>query len=310
MRIATIRSGQIESTHMVSIVATDGSGHVIDTWGEQDITFFYRSVVKPFQATVAQEAGANLGPEQLAIACASHGGYPIHLGLVEVNLSQVGLNSDSLRCPPAWPRAPEAKDLLIAAGHRRPRRLFHNCSGKHSGWLAASVASGWPLDDYLGPFHPIQQRVSALLKEVTGVNPEPAGIDGCGAPTLRGELTGLARAFGTLAVDPRFAEAALAVHRFPALVSSNNLPDGRFAAWWGGPVKVGAQGLIAAGRDGIGIAAKSHEGSMPIAVVGIVEAIRQLGLLPMVAQDALEDVARIPIYGGGQRVGTIEPVPG
>ncbi len=308
MRIATIRSGQIESTHNVSMVAVDGNGHVIETWGEKGITFFYRSAIKPFQATVSREAGADLPPEQVAITCSSHGGYPLHLGLVEANLAAAGLTVDALRCPPAWPRDSGAKDLLLTQGHRHPTRLFNNCSGKHSGWLAAASAQGWPVATYLEPSHPIQQRVVALVKEVTGVDPEPFGVDGCGAPTMRGELTGLARSFGRLSSEPRFADIALAMKRFPAVVSSNTLAEGKFAAWWGGPVKGGAEGLIAAGRNGFGIAAKSHEGDVDIAIVGLLEALRQLGLLSQTAEEALIDVAKIPVLGGGRRVGTIEPI--
>jgi L-asparaginase II len=137
---------------------------------------------------------------------------------------------------------------------------------------------------------------------------EPMGIDGCGAPTLRGELTGLARAFGRLTIEPRFAAAATAMKRFPALLSSNTLNEGKFAAWWGGPVKGGAQGLIAAGRHGIGIAAKSHEGNVEIAIAGMLEAIDRVGLLAQVAAEALVDVAQIPVLGGGRQVGTIEPI--
>lgn len=308
MRIATIRSGQIESTHEVSVVAVDGHGHVIESWGEPRLTFFYRSAIKPFQATVSRESGADLPPEQIAITCSSHGGYPLHLGLVTANLTHAGLTADALRCPPAWPRETGAKDLQLTQGHHRPTRLFNNCSGKHSGWLAGSVAQGWPVDTYLEPSHPIQQRCVALVKEVTGVDTEPLGVDGCGAPTGRGELTGLARAFSHLSDEPRFAAIALAMKRFPAIVSSNTLAEGKFAAWWGGPVKGGAQGLIAAGRNGIGIAAKSHEGNVDIAIVGLLEAIRQVGLLSQTAQDALADVAKIPVLGGGRRVGTIQPI--
>ena len=96
--------------------------------------------------------------------------------------------------------------------------------------------------------------------------------------------------------------------RFPAVLSSNTLSEGKFAAWWGGPVKGGAEGLIAAGRNGIGLAAKSHEGNVDIAIVGLLEAIRQSGLLSQVAEEALVDVARIPVLGGGRQVGTIEPI--
>jgi L-asparaginase II len=307
VRLATIRSGEVEATHDVSIVATDETGGVIGTWGDPDMTFYYRSVVKPFQATVSLEHGADLSPEELAVTCASHGGYPIHLGLVESILKHAALDATALQCPPAWPRDPEAKDLLIGAGHKQMKRLFHNCSGKHAGWLAACAAQGWPINTYLDRSHPLQQRVLSVIEEVTGVD-IVVGVDGCGAPTSRGNLRGLARAFGKLSVDGRFRQARLATHRFPALVASNTLPDGRFAAWWGGPVKVGAQGLIAAGRNGIGIAAKSHEGAMPIAVAAVAEAATRLGLLSQVARDALEDVMRIPVLGGGRRVGTIAPI--
>lgn len=308
MRLATVRSGEIESTHEVSIVATDTNGRVIRSWGEQDLSFFYRSAIKPFQATVTLEAGAELTPEQLAVTCSSHGGYPIHRGLVMTTLVDAGLSEDDLQCPPLWPRDAAARDLLVAAGHRQPRPLFNNCSGKHSGWLAAAAGQGWSTSTYLEISHPIQQRVVAIIKEVTGTDPEPIGVDGCGAPTMRGHLTGLARAFGTLSIDTRFAAPALAMKRFPALVSSNNLNEGKFAAWWGGPVKGGAQGLIAAGRNGFGLAAKSHEGDVDKAIAGLIEALRQLAMLSTVAQDALVDVTRVPVLGGGRQVGTIEPI--
>ncbi len=290
------------------MVATDEQGNVAGAWGDQGVTFFYRSAIKPFQATITLEAGANLTEEQTAIACSSHGGFPIHLALVEANLTGAGLTVDDLQCPKAWPRDILAKELAIIAGHRKPTRLFHNCSGKHSGWLAAAAAQGWPTATYLERSHPLQERITDIIKEVTGVDPEPVGVDGCGAPTLRGELTGLARAFGRLSTEPRFGRAATAMKRFPALVSSNTLNEGKFAAWWGGPVKGGAEGLIAAGRHGIGVAAKSHEGNVDIAIVAMMEAMGRLGLLSQAATDALVDVAKIPVLGGGRKVGTIEPI--
>ncbi len=308
MRFATIRSGHIESTHDVSVVMTDEGGRVLNSWGDPDIRFFYRSAIKPFQATVTLEAGAELSDEQVAITCASHGGLPVHLALVTTNLTAAGLDATALQCPPAWPRDPAGKEILLTAGHNKPTRIYHNCSGKHSGWLAAAAASGFSTAGYLDRDHPIQQRVIATVEEVTGVAADPIGVDGCGAPTPRGALTGLARAFGRLSVDPRFSRAAAAMRRFPALVSSSNLNDGRFAGWWGGPVKVGAQGLIAAGRHGIGIAAKSHEGNVEIATAAMAEALGREGFLSAAATEALTDVARIPVLGGGRRVGTIEPI--
>jgi len=309
IRLATVRSGQIESTHDVSVVITDTTGRVTELWGD-DHEFFYRSAIKPFQATVSLEAGARLSPENTAIACSSHGGFPIHLALVEANLAAAGLTTAALRCPPAWPRDEAAKELAMIRGHHQPTTLFNNCSGKHSGWLAACIAQGWPTETYLDPAHPIQQRVMALVEEMAEIPVRPVGIDGCGAPTLRGRLTGLARAFARLSVEPRLSAAATAMRRFPALLSSNNLNEGRFAAWWGGPVKGGAEGLIAAGRNGIGVAAKSHDGHVDIALAAMMEAIDRVGLLSDAARHALSDVARPPVLGGGRRVGAIEPIAG
>ncbi len=309
MLLATVRSGEIEATHDVSIVAVDETGNEIRSWGERGVTFFYRSAIKPFQATITLEAGADLTPEQLAVVCASHGGYPTHLALVASILADAGLGPGDLQCPEAWPRDGQAKDLLIAAGHRRQQRIYHNCSGKHAGWLAASATAGQPTATYLEPAHPLQQRVFSLIEEVTRTKADPIGVDGCGAPTPRGNLGGLARAFSTLSTEPRFERARLAMHRFPALVATNTMADGEFAAWWGGPVKVGAQGLIAAGRHGIGIAAKSHEGSIEIATAAIAEAARQLRLLSVAAEEALADVRMIPVLGGERRVGSIQPIP-
>ena len=123
---------------------------------------------------------------------------------------------------------------------------------------------------------------------------------------MRGNLLGLARSFSLLSVEQRFERAATAMKRFPAIVSSNTLNEGKFAAWWGGPVKGGAQGLIGAGRHGVGVAAKSHEGNVEIAIAAMMEVIRRVGLLSQAAADDLVDVARIPVLGGGRQVGTIE----
>jgi L-asparaginase II len=309
MRAGTIRSGLVEAEHPISAVAVDDAGRVLAAWGDPERTTFLRSAAKPFQATVSQESGAALPPEWLALACASHGGQPVHLAVVRAMLDEVGLSPAHLRCPPAWPLSEGARDRAVAAGHRHPARLFHNCSGKHAAMLRACRAQGWPEDTYPHPDHPLQRAIVGLVTELTGIEASPVGIDGCGLPVMRGTLRGLARGFATLTTQPRFAEVVAAMSRFPALVADNERPDGRIGAWWGGPLKVGAQGLIAAGRHGIGFAVKAHDGSSSVAAVGMMEAIRQLGLLPTFAQDALADVAAPPVLGGGEPVGATTVLP-
>lgn len=222
-------------------------------------------------------------------------------------LGDVGLDETSLQCPPEWPLAQGARRALLASGHRRPQRVHHNCSGKHAALLRACIANDWDPAEYLNPDQPLQRKIHELITKVTGVEATPVGVDGCGASVMRGTLRGLAQAFATLSVEPRFAATADAMHRFPSLVADNLREDGRLARWWAGPLKVGAEGLIAASRRGVGIAVKSRDGSGQIAALAMVEVLRRLGMLPAAALEAITTVAEPPVLGGDRRVGAIEP---
>jgi L-asparaginase II len=302
----SVRSGLAEEHHEGAVAAVVGDT-LVAVWGDAHEPLFYRSAVKAFQATVSQESGADLVPEHLAVACSSHGGHPAHLGIVTAMLADAGLDESALRCPPSWPLSTAAERRLRDAGHRVPRRLYHNCSGKHAAMLRACVARGWPIDTYTHPDHPLQRAVIDLVAGVTGVSSQPVGVDGCGLPTLRGSVAGLARAFSVLTTEPRFAAAASAMSRFPSLTGDNLRPDGELGAWWGGPVKVGAAGLIGLGRDGLGIAAKARDGSGAAAVVGALEAARLLGALSPAMENGLREVARPTVFGGGAAVGETAP---
>jgi L-asparaginase II len=303
----TMRAGIAEAWHHGSAVAVDREGTVLFSLGETTFPIYYRSAIKPFQATASLRAGADLVPEHLALACASHGGQPAHVAIVRAMLHGVGVTDSALRCPASWPLSPRARDRLIAAGANQPRPLFHNCSGKHAGFLRACVQSGWSTADYLAPDHPLQRSILEIVADATGADPHPLAVDGCGAPVLAGTIEGLATGFARLSVDPQFRPVATAMTRYPALVADSSRPDGRLAAWWGGPLKVGAQGLVAASRSGVGIAVKSHEGSRTIAVLVLMAVMDRLGLMPDAARAALEDVARPAVHGGGRRVGFITP---
>ena len=304
MEVLTVRSGLVEAADRVDVVAVDADGRELDRSGDPDHPLYYRSTVKPLQAHVALELGARLDPERLAVACSSHGGFPVHVGLVAGILEDAGLGEGHLRCPPAWPLAARARDEAHRRGERRPRRTYHPCSGKHAAWLAACVASGLPTADYLDPSHPLQRRVAEVVADATGVDPTPCGVDGCGAPTWRGTVRGLARAFARLLDD--HPEPAAAMSRFPALVADALRPDGRLAMWWGGPVKVGAAGLVAAGRFGVGLAAKSRAGRADHAVVALIRVARRLGLLTDAMRDDLGEVVSPPVWGGDRVVGSVE----
>ena len=280
---------------------------MIGSSGDIDRPFYIRSSAKPFQATVSQEAGADLTPLEMAVACASHRGFPAHIALVSSMLRVAGLDESALQCPPSWPLASGASRLVVRQGGSEPRRVWHNCSGKHAGFLRACVAAGWPTESYLSPDHTLQRRVVAFVSELGEHQVEPVGVDGCGAPVLRTTVRAMALMFAKLATEHRLAHARAAMHQYPALVAANGEGDTEIAITLDGVAKGGAAGCVGVGlRDRLGLAVKSWDGLGAVANLGAAAALDQIGALTPTALTALESTMRPPVFGGGRPVGHLE----
>lgn len=308
MQFERVRSGLAETVHDVDVIAIDTDGRELFASGDPDRVFFHRSAIKPFQALAGHRLGLRLPSEHLAVACSSHGGHPVHVAIVREMLLCHGHTASDLRTPPSWPLAPAARDALANRGHVEPLPIFHNCSGKHAAWLAACTVADFDPRSYTEPDHPLQRAVVDVVADMTGAAVAPLGIDGCGAPTMRGTARGLARAFARLSTDAELRPIATAMATHGALVADNVRNDGRFAANWGGPSKVGAEGVFAASRLGVGIAAKARDGTDGIAVAAVMAAAGRLGMLPDGTRQWLDDVARPPVLGGTTRVGSLRLV--
>jgi L-asparaginase II len=234
IRVTVRRGDVVEAVHRVHAATTDG-----ESWGNPDLTFFFRSSSKPIQAIPFVEGYEDLGDDEIAIACASHRAEPAQLAAVWKVLARAGATAD---------------DLENGLQEGRPEgKVGHNCSGKHAGMLAACRAHGWPLHPYRDPAHPLQQRIAELL------GGEQLAIDGCGVPTFS---TSLAAAAALLTRTPQRIRDAMRAR--PELVGSERgsvdtelmrLRDGWIA-------KGGAEGLFcAAHADGRGIALKAEDGA-------------------------------------------------
>ena len=305
MRIGAVRSGLVEARHDVSVVAAtiDGTVASFGTLGEP---FFLRSAAKPFQAAVSQQLGAGLGTEQLAVASASHGGQPVHIAYARAMLEEVGLDESHLLCPPSRPSVLAADRRAAARGDSEERSIFHNCSGKHAAMLRACQAQGWSLH-YTDEDHPLQQRNLEFFEEMTGCDPRPVGVDGCGVPTLRCTVTGLAGAFAKVATAPEMAEVAAAMYRYSSLTGDGDRGDTRLSRWGSSTVKIGAMGCIGvAHQSGVGVAAKCWSGDFGVALMGVIAMLRHLSLLSDYPFEALADEAAPPVLGGGRPVGAFE----
>lgn len=300
-----IRSGVVEAEHHGAVAAVGAGGGLVAAYGDVDRRFFSRSSVKPFQAVISIEAGARFTDTELAVVCSSHGGLPAHLAFVRQILQKSGLDQSALQTPPAYPLSPRGRDMAVRGGARSPERIFHDCSGKHAGWLAACVAAGWPTDSYLDPKHPLQQRVAAIIGDVTSEDVGSPGVDGCGAPVFEVSTRGLATAFARLGSDDRFARAWTAMHRYPALASYNGRIDQRIATALNAVAKVGAEGCIGVSLpNGLGLAAKAWDGSFRGLGAGITGALGVLGLTVGVSGRYVEEDQ--VVLGGARPVGHVE----
>jgi L-asparaginase II len=305
-----VRSGLVEAMHPVSAVAVDHSGTVIASLGDHlDREFYMRSAVKPLQATVSQRNGAALGVEQLAIAASSHSAFPVHVAHVTDMLLGVGLGYEHLLCPPDRPARSSADRVWAAMGRVDEEPVFHNCSGKHAAMLRACVASDWSLE-YTDPDHPLQREIVEVASAAAGRSVTPTGVDGCGLPTLRSDVTGLARVFSSLVNDAEYAEATRASARFTPLTVDGFRPEAVLARWVPCVVKGGAAGCIGLGmlEHGIAFAAKSWTGDSAPAVMALIELMDRVGVIPRDQRAQLETIARPEVLGGGRPVGTMQPL--
>lgn len=306
MIAAVTRSGLDEAFHDGCVVAVDAEGGVIGSYGDTDRPFFVRSAAKPFQASVSVELGADLAPEHLALACASHDGTPTQVAIVRAILGDGGLDEGDLRCPPDRPAAGSADREWAAGGVLDRRRVFHNCSGKHAAMLRACVAQGWDPSTYLEPAHPLQQAMHRRMADVGMLVDPEVGVDGCGAPVFRVSALSLGRAFTRLNTDSH-DRVRTAMHRYPALVSGYGNADAVIAVAFDAVAKRGAEGLLAVAARGRGaLVIRCWDGSERAVAVAMLAALQQLGWVN--ERTPFIDRLRQPVRGGEAIVGSVRAV--
>ena len=218
------RGGILEGWHNGHAVVCDEKGEIIEAWGDPEAIIFPRSSCKMIQALPLLESGAaaraGLSDAQLALACASHNGAALHVGMVADWLKAEGLGEADLRCGAHVPYDETERDRLTCA-HEKPCQMHNNCSGKHAGFLtlARHLKAG---PEYVEIDHPVQRAIRAATDEVTGLESPGYGIDGCSAPNFATSVHGLARAMGYFAAAPEGGSARdRAAHRLTRAMAAN-----------------------------------------------------------------------------------------
>ena len=305
----TRRSGCDESVHFGGIVGLSSNGDVAFAVGDPMAAIYPRSSNKPMQAVAMVRAGLSLPPELLALVCASHDGTPMHLDAARQILATAGLDERSLANTADLPLDDaSAKAVLRAGGDATALQM--NCSGKHSGMVVTCAINSWPVDaSYLSPDHPLQQRITATIDELTGEPHVHVGVDGCGSPAHVISLVGLARGFRSIATGAAGRsgdDVYQAMTRHPEMVGGVARDVTHFMrAVPGLMAKDGADGVFAAALpDGRTVAMKIADGANRARPPVMVAALRTLG----VDTSEIEPLVTQWILGHGAHVGEVRAI--
>jgi L-asparaginase II len=276
--VEVLRGPLVESLHRGAVAVVDAEGRSVLTLGDVGRPVYPRSAVKPLQALPLIESGAadryGFGPEELALACASHGGEPAHVAVATRMLAAAGLDVAALECGAHWPsHQPSAQALARAGG--APTALHNNCSGKHAGFVCVACALGVDYHGYVTRSHRVQREVRAAIEDLAGVglSEDVCGVDGCSIPTWAVPLPALATAFARFATGhglaPRRAQAARRLREActakPFYVAGTGRFCTRLMELLGSRalVKTGAEGVFcgALPDQGLGFAVKCDDGA-------------------------------------------------
>ena len=320
--VVVTRGGATESHHAVHAAIVRHDGTLIGGARDPGYVTYWRSCAKPFQVMPLLEGGGfdqiGWGEEELALACASHGGEPEHVALAHGMLRDIGLEEGDLACGPHEPLSARGAKIVREAGGRCTR-LHNNCSGKHAAMLAAAQMHGAPPQGYERAEHAVQQACTAAVSVWTGIPADSLqlAVDGCGVVVYGLPLEHMARAYA------RFAHAAAQGHDVPSrivralrahpfLFGGTDRFDTQVLDATQGRVlaKIGAEGVhtVALLDEGIGFAIKVEDGAQRAQHTAVIRLLQQLGALGDVLPESLAEYLVKPLRNTrGELVGDVRP---
>src|SRR2546423_2770868 len=327
--VEVTRGPIVESRHRGHLVAVDGQGKMVTSMGGPKPVTFIRSSGNPFQAIPLVPSGAadhfGFTQQEIAIACGSHSGEPIHVETVRSMLKKIDLDESALKCGVHEPFSVDAAREL-ARNQQSPSVVKNSCSGKHAGMLALARHLGAPTATYDQPSNAVQRLILKTIATFSGLEAGeiPVGTDGCGVPVFGISVQAMALSYARLVQPPESFSPAIrdacarlvqAMIAFPEMVggTKDRLDTELIRAAQGRLIsKIGAEGVYTVGvlpcadwPKGLGFAGKIEDGDdrrpRPPAVI---EALRQLRVLGDAELSALSSYSPTPITNRrGERVG-------
>ena len=287
LKVLVKRGSSVESTHRAHASICDTKGRILMKAGSSEYETFIRSALKPFQALPFLTSGAsekfNLDNKTLALACGSHCGSSNQARTAFKLLWNADIDIEKLKCP---------------IPSNRESNLQHNCSGKHSAFLATCKKMNWDLESYLMGHHPLQREIFRRVSELLKIPAEEliAERDDCGAPTLLLRLSQMAILYAHLSrsEQPEFEKITRAMTSHPDLIAGEGYFDSELIKRGHSKIisKGGSEGIQCVGLlgEGIGLSIKVEDGSKRAKHAVAIHLLRQLEWITPSAIEELNEI--------------------
>ena len=289
------RGDILECLHYGTAAVVDRHG-LVSALGDCDWPCFYRSASKPIQALPTLMRGLHkeygLTEEESAIFSGSHRGDEDHERVCESILSKTGLKEEDMIMLPVWPGRADRREALIREG-KHPRKIYHNCSGKHLSLMLLARSLGEDVRDYWKRDSKTQRLVREMVAYMsdTPYDQVGVGVDGCGVPVFAVPFYRIAGAYLKLACPELIGDGEVCsaveanvarLHDWPNMIAGAGSLDSIITGHPGLIAKSGAQGVYAIGirEKGLGVVFKTVDGSHDEMPDEAAETFTQLGIAP------------------------------
>lgn len=206
------KSATFDLMHYGYVCIVDENSNVLYSAGDCEDLVFYRSASKPIQALPVFKYGLDklygIEEKESVVMSASHAGEPFHVEAVESILKKSGFSEDILCMKPTHPGSESANEARIRAGIPE-RKVFHNCSGKHSALLLIQKYLGGVLEDYWKVDTPAFREIADTIGTVAETDRMKIGVDGCGVPVFAVGMKNIAISYKNLACPDKIRDEGL-----------------------------------------------------------------------------------------------------
>lgn len=301
-------------SHIGNVCVVNEKGEIIHSVGDPQNITCYRSASKPIQAlpVIARNIDKKYGltEEECVIFSASHTGQKIHVDVIESIEKKAGLKESDMIMNPTWPQD-EAHFIEVVKAGGGKRKIFHNCSGKHTALMLLQRELGGPVTDYWRPESLAQQEVMRTISLMSEYHDPKVSLDGCGVPVFSVPLQNLAISFKNLACidtikDEMYMQTAKryvpTIHEHPLLIrgagyicSVLNM-DANIIA------KGGANGVYGFGlkKQRLGVAFKLADGTESSWPAIVLQILRDLDALDPEEEKRIMELHPYDIYNDNQ----------